>query len=108
LQARVDALLAEGTQLREQLAAAKKNSSTSSKPPSSDIVKLPPADEFASPRRVGGQPGHSKHERVLFPPSKSATSRTIGSRSVRVAVGTCTGMDSWPELCNKWTLRNRR
>src|SRR5262245_32175908 len=66
LQARVDALLAEVTQLREQLAAAKKNSSTSSKPPSSDIVK-PPAGDSSSPRSAGGQPGHPKHERAPFP-----------------------------------------
>src|SRR5919108_2239862 len=70
LQARVEALLAEVTQLREQLAAAKKNSSTSSKPPSSDIVKPPPADESSSPRRVGGQLGHPKHERAPFPPEQ--------------------------------------
>jgi transposase len=70
LQARVDALLAEVTQLRGQLAAAKKNSSTSSKPPSSDIVKPPPADDPSSPRRAGGQPGHPKHERTAFPPEQ--------------------------------------
>jgi transposase len=70
LQARVDALLTEVTQLREQLAVVKKNSSTSSKPPSSDIVKPPPADDSSSPRRAGGQPGHSKHERAPFPPEQ--------------------------------------
>jgi hypothetical protein len=63
LQARVDALHAEVTQLREQLAAAQKNSSTSSKPPSSDIVK-PPAADSSSPRRAGGEPGHPKYERA--------------------------------------------
>jgi transposase len=70
LQARVDALHAEVTQLREQLAAAKKNSSTSSKPPSSDIVKPPAADDSSSPRRAGGQPGHPKYERAPFPPEQ--------------------------------------
>src|SRR5271169_3336934 len=59
---------AEITRLREQLAKAKKNSSTSSKPPSSDIVKpKPPANEADGPRRrIGGQPGHPKHERAPF------------------------------------------
>jgi transposase len=77
LQARVDALEAELTALKEvvaqltrQLAAARKDSSTSSKPPSSDIVKppKPPPPEGQDRRRIGGQPGHPKHERVAFPP----------------------------------------
>src|SRR3954453_14789929 len=77
LQARVDALEAElaalkqvVAQLGQQLAAARKDSSTSSKPPSSDIVKPPksPPPEGQDKRRIGGQPGHPKHERVAFPP----------------------------------------
>jgi transposase len=76
LQERVDALEAElaalkqvVAQLAQQLAAARKDSSTSSKPPSSDIVKpKPPPPEGQEKRRIGGQPGHPKHERVAFPP----------------------------------------
>jgi transposase len=77
LQARVDALEAELTalkqviaQLSRQLAAARKDSSTSSKPPSSDIVKPPktPLPEGQDRRRAGGQPGHPKHERAAFSP----------------------------------------
>jgi transposase len=77
LQERVNALEAElvalkeiVAQLRQQLAAARKDSSTSSKPPSSDIVKppKPPPPKGQDKRRVGGQPGHPKHERALFPP----------------------------------------
>ena len=77
LQARVDALEAElaalkqvVAQLSQQLAAARKDSSTSSKPPSSDIVKPPksPPPEGQDRRRIGGQPGHPKHERVAFAP----------------------------------------
>ena len=77
LQARVDALEAELAALKQvvvrlaqQLAAARKDSSTSSKPPSSDIVKppKPPPPEGQEKRRIGGQPGHPKHERVAFPP----------------------------------------
>jgi transposase len=58
--------------LQEQLAAARKDSSTSSKPPSSDIVKPPPAPPppGQAQRKPGGQPGHPKHERVLFPPEQ--------------------------------------
>src|SRR5919107_2168241 len=77
LQARVDALEAELAALKQvvaqrgqQLAAARKDSSTSSKPPSSDSVKPPksPPPEGRDKRRIGGQPGHPKHERVAFPP----------------------------------------
>jgi transposase len=77
LQARVDALEAELTALKEvvarlsqQLVAARKDSSTSSKPPSSDIVKppKPPPPKGQDKRRIGGQPGHPKHERTAFPP----------------------------------------
>src|SRR5512142_1861903 len=77
LQARAEALEAElaalkevVTRLSQQLAAARKDSSTSSKPPSSDIVKppKPPPPKGQDQRRVGGQPGHPKHERALFPP----------------------------------------
>src|SRR3954451_19539531 len=77
LQARVDALESELAALKQvvdqlgrQLAAARKDSSTSSKPPSSDIVKppRPSPPEGQDKRRIGGQPGHPKHERVAFPP----------------------------------------
>jgi transposase len=72
----VDALEAELAALKEvvdrlsqQLAGARKDSSTSSKPPSSDIVKPPkPPPSGQDRRRIGGQPGHPKHERAAFPP----------------------------------------
>src|SRR5215467_2042514 len=87
LQARVDVLEAElaalkqvVAQLSQQLAAARKDSSTSSKPPSSDIVKppKPPPPQGQDKRRIGGQPGHPKHERVPFPPGSfnRSTSKT--------------------------------
>src|SRR5215203_1418283 len=62
----IEALQAAVAQLQEQLAAARKDSSTSSKPPSSDLVK-PPPPPGQTKRRPGGQPGHPKHERALFP-----------------------------------------
>src|SRR5438445_7187011 len=72
LQAQLDTLKADFIQLQKQLAAARKDSSTSSKPPSSDIVKppKPPLPEGQDQRRIGGQPGHPKHERALFPPEQ--------------------------------------
>src|ERR1700747_1989802 len=68
--ARVTALEASDARLQEQLAAARKNSATSSKPPSSDIVKppKPPPPDGQAQRKIGGQPGHPKHERDPFPP----------------------------------------
>lgn len=68
-------LLARIAELEAQLAAAKKDSSTSSKPPSSDIVKPPRSDAHKGTgrkkkRRRGGQPGHPRHERPLFPPEE--------------------------------------
>src|SRR5262249_44967529 len=54
--------------LQEQLASARKDSSTSSKPPSSDIVRPAKTSGTEPTRRPrGGQPGHPRHERTLFP-----------------------------------------
>lgn len=52
--------------LEDELAKYKKNSSNSSKPPSSDIVKPPKERKANGERKIGGQPGHPKHERPLF------------------------------------------
>src|SRR3954470_21187426 len=69
-QAQLETLKTALAQLQAQLAAARKDSSTSSKPPSSDIVKppKPPLPEGQDRRRIGGQPGHPKHDRPAFPP----------------------------------------
>src|SRR4051794_39593215 len=72
VQAQLKALQVAFSQLQAQLAAARKDSSTSSKPPSSDIVKppKPPPPKGQDKRRIGGQPGHPKHERVAFAPEQ--------------------------------------
>src|SRR5881394_142596 len=59
-------------ELEAQLAGAQKHSGNSSKPPSSDIVK-PPKDNPKGKnkkRRRGGQRGHPRHQRPLFPPEQ--------------------------------------
>jgi transposase len=70
LQTQLDVLQRTIAQLEAQLAVARKDSSTSSKPPSSDLVKppKPPPPQGQDRRHIGGQPGHPKHERALFPP----------------------------------------
>ena len=78
LRTQLVALQATVEQLQKQLAAALKNSSNSSKPPSSDIVKPPkPQPPSGQPRRKpGGQPGHTAHQRVPFPPEMLASEPT--------------------------------
>jgi transposase len=70
--AHLEQLQATVARLEGQLAAARQDSSTSSKPPSSDLVKPPPPPPPAGQdkRRRGGQPGHPKHDRALFPPGQ--------------------------------------
>ena len=60
-------------QLQDELARLKKNSSNSSKPPSSDIVKPPKRGK--GKRKIGGQPGHPKHERTPFTPDQLDATR---------------------------------
>src|SRR5947208_3679668 len=72
LQSQFKTLQVAFAQLQAQLAASRKDSSTSSKPPSSDIVKppKPPPPTGQDRRKIGGQHGHPKHERLLFPPER--------------------------------------
>lgn len=73
LKARIAELEAENARLHAEIARLKKDSSTSSKPPSSDIVKPPrpaPTGGKRRQRRCGGQPGHPRHTRPLFPPEQ--------------------------------------
>jgi transposase len=68
LEQRLGQLQSRLAQVESDLAAAKKDSSNSSKPPSSDIVKKPKdKSKNGKKRKRGGQPGHAKHERPLFP-----------------------------------------
>jgi len=73
LEAEVAALKAEVARLAELVAKLSKNSSNSSKPPSSDIVKPSSRQKTNSrkkKRKIGGQPGHAKHERPPFSPDQ--------------------------------------
>ncbi len=67
LKALVAELKAQVARLSEQIAKLSKNSSNSSKPPSSDIVKpSKSAPSKKRKRKIGGQPGHAKHQRPPF------------------------------------------
>lgn len=69
----VRSLRAENAALAQENARLRKNSSNSSKPPSSDIVKPPRPKgkgRRGKRRRIGGQPGHIRHERQPFGPDE--------------------------------------
>ena len=54
--------------LEVKVAKLSKNSSNSSKPPSSDDITKPKSNKKKKEgkRKIGGQPGHERHERPLF------------------------------------------
>lgn len=59
----------ENRQLKERLARAGRDSTNSSKPPSSDIVQRARAPRRGA-RKIGGQPGHPRHQRPSFSPQE--------------------------------------
>ena len=63
---RIAVLEKQFVELTDKVAKLSKNSSNSSKPPSSDITKPPRKKKNSGSRNIGGQPGHSKHERPPF------------------------------------------
>ena len=70
LRGEVRQLRADNQKLKDQIARLKRDSSNSSKPPSSDIVK---PQKQGTPRgkrkrKIGGQKGHRRHERIPFAP----------------------------------------
>jgi transposase len=77
LERRLAELEARNAVLEAEVARLRKDSSTSHKPPSSDIVKAAPATHrHGKKRRIGGQPGHPRHERPPFPPEQIDQTRT--------------------------------
>ena len=64
--------------LEVKVARLSKNSSNSSKPPSSDITK-PKSNkkDKTNKRKIGGQPGHDKHQRPPF------SAETHGANAIR-------------------------
>ena len=57
----------ENEELKEKLRASSQNSS---KPPSSDPPTITREPKKPTGRKPGGQPGHKRHQRELFPPEK--------------------------------------
>lgn len=67
LESKLEAALKRIEQLEEQLGASSRNSS---KPPSSDPPTILRDKKPPTGRKPGGQPGHKRHQRELFPPEK--------------------------------------
>ena len=67
---RIATLEKQVAELTDKVAKLSKNSSNSSKPPSSDIVKPSRKKKSNGSRNIGGQPGHTKHERTPFTPEE--------------------------------------
>jgi transposase len=68
--AAVAPLLERIAELEAKIARLTRDSRTSSKPPSSDVVKPTPGRTKGKKRKPGGQKGHPKNERDLFPPEQ--------------------------------------
>lgn len=66
LEKKVQEQAAQIEQLTAQVARLLKNSTNSSKPPSSDIVKPPKPPAPKGGGKIGGQPGHPRHQRPPF------------------------------------------
>ncbi len=63
-------LRADNQKLQDQIARLQRNSSNSSKPPSRDLVKPQKKGTRRGrhPRKIGGQKGHPRQERIPFAP----------------------------------------
>ena len=71
LRGEIAELTARLEKLERLLSKLQKDSSTSSKPPSSDIVKPPKEQKKTGKKlKLGGQPGHPRHERPAFTPDQ--------------------------------------
>jgi len=70
LQREMRQLREDNQKLQDQIARLQRDSSNSSKPPSSDIVKPKQNGTFRGrrKRKIGGQKGHPRHERIPFAP----------------------------------------
>jgi len=66
---KIESLNVEISALEIKIAKLSKNSSNSSKPPSSDDITKPKTKKKkkGGKRKIGGQPGHDRHLRPLFP-----------------------------------------
>ena len=95
LQREIRHLREENQRLQDQIARLKRDSSNSSKPPSSDIVKPP---KKGTPRRkgkrkIGGQKGHPRQERIPFGPEDIDATRfhVLGAEPVQDLIP----LDDW-------------
>ena len=101
-EARVEKLETENAELRRENAALKeklsKSSRNSSKPPSSDGPKEKAERRSKKPtgRAAGGQPGHPKHERPVWPPEKVAEQVVLLPKECEKCTSPLVGEDPEP------------
>lgn len=96
-------------ELEAEAARLRKNSSNSSKPPSSDIVKppKPKGRNRKRRRRIGGQPGHPKHEREPFGPDQVNRVRTYALHACPACGGRLKSMKKLPRVIQQVEIIER-
>jgi transposase len=97
-------LKAQIAELKTIIAHLQKDSRNSSKPPSSDIVKpqtLVRQQDGGKKRKIGGQKGHKKHERIPFSPEQV-------DNTIEVTLKACPVCGGSLEECEKGAVANQQ
>jgi len=91
--------------LEAEVAALKKTPRNSSLPPSTEHPHAKPAPpREKTGRKLGGQPGHPKHERALVPPEQCASVEQLKPQACRRCGEQLSGSDPEPLRHQVWEL----
>lgn len=105
LQAVIDHYEAIIADLQAQLAAARKTPQNSSKPSSTEHPHAKPIDKKPkSPKKRGGQPGHTKHHRELIPTANCQEVVPLRPAACRRCQHKLVGTDDTPLRHQVWEL----